>query len=345
MKSLKNYLLILTVLFSTDLIAQQVSTVELKKPGRPSGDMAPKKIKNAPHKIFIAEFNILYQLVFSDKEETRAGVNHGKTKAKLTVAAGGLYKEDLTSITDEIFKNYTDNLKAKGYEIIEAADVAKAKSYENWSLLKGGGLNEEQLRGFIKSTPTNYSFYVKKVSKKGKEKTGVMDNSIKISQALDGAVVAKVNLIIPFIVDAESGFSKSSAKIVGGVSKIVVKPKLHIPAESVMTGHNSIIQSGATYAYSTGMGEQAIAKARLKDDVEINGVFEDKKYKATSVTQLNTEYSAGAYTLVQSVDVTTEDVQVAECDVPKYKEGVQKASIQILEASLNKFYGFADGTK
>jgi len=343
MKISKYFLLLLPIIVSFNLSAQQIGNVELKKPGRPSGDMAAKKIKDAPKKIFIAEFNIMYQLVFTDKEETREGVNHGKTKAELTVAAANLHKEDLTYLTDKIYKSYLDNLASKGYEILDAAQAADAKPYTDWQLMKGGGLNEAQLRGYILSTPTNYSYYVKKVSKKGKEKTGMINNSIKISQAIGGAVVAKVNILIPFIVDAESGLSKSTAKIVGGVSKIVVKPSLHIAAGGVMTGHNTIYQTGASYAYSTGMKVQAMAKTNLKEDVEIPSVFEDKKFKAVAVTQLNTEYDAGAYTIVHSIDVTQANVQEAKCDVPKYKSGVQKASIKFLNASLNRFYGFTEG--
>lgn len=343
MHYIKNYLLLFIFLYSVSSFGQEIGEISLKKPGRSAGDMAAKKIKKAPKKIFIAEFNIFYQLVYADFEQSREGVHHGKTSATLTVAAPDIKKENLKELTNKLYKEYTQNLKSKGYQILPTSAAKGIKNYENWEIHDGGGLNEAQIKGYVMSTPDDYQYFLKKVNKKGREKKGFIDNSIKVSQQLDGVLVAKINIVIPFMKDSESGASKSASKILGGISKLVASPDLRLTSSSVASGYANGYSTQATYAYSTGMSEQAMVRAILKDDVPIPGVFNDEKFKAVAVTQLNQEYNTGAYTIIQSTDVNASNVQMAKCDSDKYNKGTYEASKSFLDASLERLYSFAEG--
>lgn len=340
MKTLNPFIILLALAISLPLKAQQLGTVELKKPGRSSNDMNSKDLKKAPKKLFIAEFNIFYQVVYADAEQTREGVNHGKTKASLTVIAEGIQQEDLQNTTDKLYREFVNNLKAKGYTLIDASAASGIKPFEGWELVNGGTINEAQIKGYAMTTPTGFKYYRKKVDKKGREKKGIMDNSIKISQGLDGTVVAKVNIIIPFMTDSESGISKSATKIVGGISKLVASPDLKLSAEGVASSYSVYFYTQSLFAYSTGMKTQAVIKTSLKNDVPINGVFKDEKFKATAVTSLNTEHEVGAYTIVESIDVSASNTQSAKCNGKIYNDGVYKASSTFLNKSLERFYGF-----
>ena len=346
MKNFKTYLIaVLCMLFTANSIAQEVSSVALKNPGRPSGDFKSKDIKDAPKKIYIAEFWVAYQLVFSDQEETAAGMSYGKTKTSLTIAVDNINKEDLTEVTNKLYADYTQSLKSNGYEIITAADINGAKPYEGWELLEGGTLNEAQIGGYVYSTPSDYQYYVKKVTKKGKSKASFVDYSMKLSQALDGTIIAKVNMMVPFIEDAESQLSKTGAKMIGGVSKIVVKPNFRIMSEGMMEGHNTMYNSKVFFGYSPKMNIQNSLTGTLKDPVTISGVFEDKKYKSVATASANGTTGGGAYKIVTSYNVTSDQVQFAECNPAAYKDGVYKASKAYMDATLERFYNVAAGKK
>ncbi len=345
MKNIKIYLIILGLLFSVNSIAQQVGEVELKKPGRPSGDFKSKDIKDAPKKIYIAEFWIAYQLVFSDQEQTAAGMSYGKTKTSLTIAIANLDKEDLIGVTNTIYADFIQDLKEHGYEIIKSSDIKGVKTYEGWQLLDGGSLNEAQIGGYVISSPSNTQYFVKKVTKKGKAKGSFLGYEMKLSQALDGTIIAKVNIIVPFIEDAESGASKVGAKMIGGVSKIVVRPNFRIRSEGLAQGYNTVYNSKVYFGYSQKSNSQNTLTGTLKNPITISGVFEDKKYKSLATASANSTTGGGAYKIVTSFNVTNDQVQYIDCDPIKYKEGVLKATKSYLDATLERLYTVAEGKK
>ncbi len=342
---MKNYIILILTICTLSASAQQVSNVELKKPGRPSGDFKYKDIKDAPKKIYIAEFWIAYQLVFSDQEQTAAGMSYGKTKTSLTIAIANLNKEDLIGVTNTIYADFIGDLKEHGYEIIKASDIKGVKTYEGWQLLDGGSLNEAQIGGYVFSSPSNTQYFVKKVTKKGKAKGSFLGYEMKLSQALDGTIIAKVNIIVPFIEDAESGVSKVGGKIIGGVSKIVVRPNFRIRSEGLGQGYNTVYNSKVYFGYSQKSNSQNTLTGTLKKPVVIGGVFEDKKYKSIATAAANGTTGSGAYKIVTSYNVSSDQVQFAECDPTAYKEGVLKAAKAYLDASLDRFYAVSAGKK
>ncbi|WP_421874809.1 hypothetical protein [Marinoscillum sp.] len=314
--------LLLTICWAN---AQTVSQEIEFKTGRAAGNFAEKKMKKAPKKLYINRFNVNFQLIYIDSEQTREGVYHGATSSTLTVGFEGVPQADLQAITDELYSNYITKMEAAGYEILTADDASGIKEFEEYTRMSGGKMSEVQKLGYGTITPTGFDYYVKRLGKDGKEKG--IDKSHKVSQQL-GAVVVNVDLDVPFMVESESGASKLATGIVGGVSKVVASPYLRVDQSSNIKYH---------------FEAQSYLNIPLKKNINISGVFKDEKFKAVAGAEANSSYSMGYHTIVVSNDVDAKTVQVAECDANKYIAGVKEAATLYLDKSTDSFLGYAAG--
>ncbi len=211
------------LVFATFTVAQ-VAIKEISSIGQ-------KKFKTAAKKVYIADFRVNYQLLYSQTEVAEGGREigggyRGDAKAGLTMGVKGLSQEDLAEITDEIYEQYVKQFKEMGYVQISAAEAAGIKEFEGYEMKSGGTFSEDQVPGLISTVPSNYEYLIKGTNSKGKEKTRF--NGYKASAQLGGVIVARLNIDVLFVEDAESGASKGLSKAVGGVAKIVVRPNLRI---------------------------------------------------------------------------------------------------------------------
>lgn len=315
---------------------QSVGEIEMKGGGRSSGGFAEKKLKKAPKQVYIAEFRINYQLLYTDQESTQAtstmgGGYRGGSSASLSVGVQSVKPSDLIELTDKMYADYVAGLKKQGYSIISPDEAGKTAAYEGWERVKGGTLSQAQVLGFTTVSPTDYEYFVKRTTAKGKEKSSFTDNSHKLSFEMDNALIVKVNLTIPFMEDAESQGSKALTKAIGGVSKVVAAPDFKISEKSQ-----------ASYIYATNkFGPEAVALSKLDKELKIEGVFEDKKYKAVSSASSDQNWSNSAFVTVY--DNATSFVQVAACDASKYKTGVLTAGGKFLSASLGQLQEYSGG--
>ena len=309
--------------------AQNVGDVELKKAGRSSGGYAEKKLKKAPKKVYIAEFRISYQLLYSDQESTQGGSQMGggaigSSSASLTVGVPTVQQQDLIDMTDKLYADYVSGLKGQGYEIVSPDVAGKSEFYQDWQRMKGGNLNQAQRLGFITVSPSDYEYYVKKVTGKGKEKSSFTGSLHRLSFEMDNMLIAQVNMVIPFMVDSESGASKALTKSIGGVSKVVASPDFKLSEQTTVQ-----------YMYATNkFGAESTAFTKLDKELKIEDVFEDKKYKAVSSAQSNQNWNNAAVFTVWNT--STEYTQTAECDRDEYKNGVLTAGGKFLGASLDQ---------
>ena len=174
-----------------------------------------------------------------------------------------------------------------------------------------------------------------------------MDYAVKLSPQMDGVIIAKVNLAVPFIEGAEGGASKALRGALGGVAKVVVKPNLRLAtSEAVQIGKMSSasVYSKSNFFYKASLKDQAAMNLELKKDVEIDGVFEEKKYKASKVANTdNWGSSAGHFRVFHFTDEEIERTQPVECDGTTYMSGVRQATTAFIEAALNKFISVAKG--
>ncbi|MFA5330468.1 MAG: hypothetical protein WC384_21935 [Prolixibacteraceae bacterium] len=322
--------------------AQPVGPVEIST----AGGYGEKKMKSAPRKVYISEFRVMYQLMYHQEDEDKGGRTlggglRGKATASVTLGIKGVDVPDLKEVTNKLYQEYSQKVKQQGFELVSAEEAAKTKTLEDWELKNGGDVNEAQFKGYLMTTPENYQYLVKRTSADGKEKKGFMDISGKLSKDLGGAIVAKVNLVVPMVEDAESGGSKMLKGAAPGVAKVVLRPNLRLTNEAMLssTFSTDLTTTSARYFYMKSLGEQGICITSLKKPVEIAGVLPDKKYKATAVA--NTDVwgkDAGYFTVFSVNDEMIANMQAIECDRDQYVQGVTEASEKFLNSSLDELF-------
>jgi hypothetical protein len=335
MKTTNTFLLVLMVSIAS------AQTIELKD----ISGFGQNKFKKAPKRVYLMQFRVNFQLLYSQTETVEAGRTfgggyRGEAKAGLTMAIKGLESADLQEITDKLYIDFTSQLKNAGFELISADEAAsKSKVLSEWERKTGGQLNEAQFPGYITATPSGFEYFVKKTNEDGKEKTGFMDKSMNVSNDI-GAVAIKVNLTIPFVENAGSEMGGALAKL-GGTAKIVLRPYLRIEKDAVAvasTFSTDAAQTKVTYAFKEGLGTQAISNLALKKNIDLPGIFEDKKYKAVeSAGRDDWGTQVGALTIFSVSPRYLENTQPLPCDAKLYKEKVGGAAGAYLSSTINEF--------
>lgn len=308
---------------------------------------AQKKFDKAPKKIYVAQFRVIYQLMADWTESTQGGYQlgggvKGKATARLAVGLQGIEENDLKEITDKLYNEYIDKLKAEGYEIIPASAAANTEPYAEFEQKTGGDLSLAQYPGYIMSIPSGFEYFVKRTTKKGVEKKTFLDDSPKLSVALDGAVIAKVNLVVKFIQEAESGASKALGKLSGSVAKLVMETDLRVANDAAMGAgalSSDVTQTQAMYTYAVRkMAPEAQSSFLLKDQVDIGGVVEKKKYKSVETANVDMwGTQIGAMKIFSADNTYFENIQAVPVEAEKYRKGVYEACTKFIDATLNDF--------
>ncbi len=345
---MKKLIILTFILFLfVSINAQEVGKIETKI----ESGFGMKKFNDAPKKIFIQHFFINYQMMFDQIEIAKGGREFGggqrsDAKAQLVLGVQGIDETDLQEMTNKLFKEYKSKLEAAGFTIVTASEVANEKTFDGWQLLEGGTPGKAQFPGFISTAPTGFEYLVKKINKKGKKKStkNIFDNGMSTSTDLGGIIIARVNISIPFIKDAESQASKALTKSFGGVAKIVVRPELSViknvavKTKGAFGEKTEIVNTSSLFAYKKSLKYQASLNVVPKKVIEIKGVFEDKKYKAIeSASQDLWGSDYGAVTVFNVTDQVLLKMQAIPCDKEKYVNGVLSASSGYLNKSLSEF--------
>lgn len=326
----------------TGVYSQNTEEVKFKDFG-----YGQKKFGKAQKKIYVAQFRVIYQLMADWTESTQGGYQlgggvKGKATARLAVGLQGIEENDLKEITDNWYNEYIDKLKAEGFEIIPASAAAKTEPYTGFEQKTGGDLSLAQYPGYIMSIPTGFEYFVKRTTKKGVEKKTFLDDSPKLSVALDGAVIAKVNLVVKFVQEAESGASKALGKLSGSVAKLVMETDLRVANDAAMGAGaltSDVVQTQAMYTYAVRkMAPEAQSNFLLKDQLDIAGVVEKKKYKSVETANVDMwGTQVGAMRIFSADNTYFENIQAVPVEAQKYKNGVHEAGTKFINATLNDF--------
>lgn len=343
---MKKFILSLLIMFGClQAFEQNIGTVELKT----AGGYKEKNLSKAPKKVYIDQFRVIYQLMYIDEEKKSGGREigggyRGDVKVSLALGLKGPSEKDLLEVTDELYTEFIEKLKANGFEIINADAAAGIKEFEGWERKKGGELNEAQFKGYATSMPSNFEYFVKGTKNSGKEKSTFIDNNVRISRQLDDAIVIAVNVLVPFCVEAESQGSKMLGKIAGGVAKVVAETNLHLANDMVTSGAFStdVGSTRMTVQCADNLQPRAVAYFQLKKDVEIGGVVEKKKYKVSESAQTDLwGTDAGLFRVFNVDDKFLKKVQPIEVAAEKYKSGVKMAASKFINASLDEALSYA----
>ena len=300
------------------------------------GGYGENKLKNAPRKVYIANFRTYFHVLASAEASSIGGSFKNNTKTSMVVAVNGVDTPDFLEITNAVYKKFTDDLKAKGFEILTANDAAKSDEYTDWIRKEGGELSYAQIPGYVSATPSGYSYFVKKEKKDGREKGAFIDKSPKISRDLDGAIIIDVSFAFPFV------DMKTASSNMAGFSSVKAKIDFELGTAFGMDGATPLMApTQLKFVSSEGMGKDAILMVKLKGD-SFNSeapVFKDKKFKESNVAMVN--YKPDYYGVIWKEEQQVKVSHYAECDNTLYKQETLRLASEFTNQALNLFYSNA----
>lgn len=304
-------------------------------------------------KVYIASFTVNYQ-IYNSKDEFKqggrmlGGGRSGDSKASLSVGLENLTEQGLQAVTDKLFQDFISQLKGAGLEIISADEAGKAPTYEGFTKMTGGKMNEAQFPGTLASTPSGFDYYVKAVEKSGKEKSGGFMNQAsfvhtKLSKDLDDAIISDVDLFVLFLQDRESldlaGANikvKTNMRLAGPEAiEMASTAKFKLKGQNTYTGVNSQV---AFYSGKIGAGAVSSYVGSLKKSMEIDGVIEDKKIQAFARTDRDHVGVSTLYaTWYNPGNITSKNTTIIPVDQTKYTEGAYIAGKKFIDFHAGEF--------
>lgn len=323
------------------------------------GDFKPKdqsygvkKIKNK--KLYVASFTVNYQ-VFNEKEDFKqggrmfgGGAYKGDASASLTVGLQGLTEAGIQGVTDRLYQDFLAMLKNGGVEIISSEEAGKTDTYNGFVKIAGGTINQANFPGTLASTPTGMEYYVKRIDKSGKEKTGGFLNNpafvhAKLSKDLDDAIIADVDLFVLFIQDKDAWGGaganikvKTNMRLAGAEAITMTKDaKFKLKGSNTVTAVNSQV---AFYSGKMGAGIVSSYVGSLGKSLEVNDVIEDRKLQAFAKNSTDYVGVSTVYGKYYNPDNTSSNsTTVIPVDDKKYAEGAYLAGRKFIEFHTEAF--------
>jgi hypothetical protein len=343
--------LLILVIASTSSFAQDLGDIKLSVM-----DHGNKKFRDADRRVFVAGFNVHYQTHFS-LQNTQRSKNNGRrqvagSRVVSNIGLGGLKKEDLTGVTDAAYRKFRDQLTAAGYTFIELEEAVGIEALADWERVPGGSVSQAQVYGYATVTPSELDILVPRIRNSGRRTNKFIDPSAAISKQLDNAIVAFVDVYVPFAEDGESGWSRSLGRMTDE-SKVVIRTNLRLGmptvaqkgnfAESVGLGMNpgSLSRGIRLASGKVGLGTLASYAVTLKKDLPIEGVMTDEKIKsyARGESHSASMFDSGVYFLDSQ---QVEESRSVDYDKAAYLRGVELATTSYIKESLA---GFVDKAK
>ncbi len=333
--------MLLFMLCSNNIITAQVSEVKLKEAG------SFGKFKKIDKKVFIAEFVVNYQVLYTAKDKKAAGQfgvggqYKGAAEAKGALGLKGINDVMLQKMTNELYATYLAKLKSNGFSIMDSEQAKGIKAYNNAEFVEGGKAFV-QYPGTISCTPEGYSYFKTK-RLKNKNGTVMFDNSPGISKDLGDVIVARVALNVQFARPGQQ-FIKSGASV-KIKSDLSIAPTMVTSEISegklIQFSENDVVSIPTRVSFGAGK-QMATHKAAyngvLKKQVSISGVIDDTKVNAFARGSSSSSYQVmGNYTTYFFEKKTDIEIEEIEVDLDKYKMYVGDALEKVLMGHTNEF--------
>lgn len=325
------------------------------------GEFKPKdysfglnKAKKAT-RIYIAGFNVTYQ-IYNEKQSFKQGGSmfgggyKGDALAEASIGLQGLTNDDVLSITNQLYQDFLNEIKAKGLTIISPDEAAKTSVYSDYEKTEGGKVSLAQFPGMMFTSPTGFEYFIRKVSKSGKEKSGGFLGNMqiqyaKLSHDLDDAIIADVDIFVLFVQDQKA--------FTGAGANIKIKTNLRLAATEGVTmtdngkglkmkGQNTVtsVSSGVNFYHGKmGMGATTIYNGTMAHGIHIDGVIEDTKiqsYASNDADRFGTSTIYG--TFFSTKDTKSSTSKIIDVDRDKYKKGVYMAAKEFMDYHVDAFF-------
>lgn len=321
------------------LLSLSISGQEFEKKSIYTLSLKGQNLSKAPKKVYIANFKIYYQMI-AEAEKTVYGGRQfgggsytGNATARLAVGVEGIGPKELQALTDKIYQDHVNDLKHLGLEVFTANTMSGIPFFEEYTKLEGPRINQEQVPGSLMVIPSDFSYHVKKVTKKGKEKAGgLMGGTPEFASAMYHKGLPKISKDLDDMIVIDVAFS---------VPSIYLDPKSKLGTAKIKGGPDLKL-SGARTSYASGKSSKPGAaqpntalELMLQKPLRIEGVFEAETFKTVATKSRTTIPDYGMFFTVDNK--TVELSNTIECDPEVYSAKVGNAIKMFLDESLEKF--------
>lgn len=310
-------------LIITMALLMGISTVNAQslgdfKPGK-AGPKSLERPKFDNKNVYIADFAVHYQ-VYSEKSASKKGGlgSFGVTGgAKSSLAVGlDISQETLQKITDEAYANFIADLKANGFNVMQADEAKNTDFYKGYKYSTNLGMTPSNtMEGAVTVHPQNVGFFYKD--------KGSTTNTTKLSKELNDAIVVRIDLYVEFVE------TRGSNK--GNGANVVARTNL------VLSENNTIAHFivGRNKIGGSPLGEY---QGVLKKDLDIDDVIKEEKitnYVASDYDNWGTSTAFG--TVYSAKNKATSKAAIVPADTDKYEKGVELAINTFLSHHVSEF--------
>lgn len=312
--------------FAVFTFGQQIGEFELDE-----SEFGDRHIKGHNKRIYIADFQVNYQLLLNWIEKRQGGRQFGggvkgDATAQLLLGLPAISEQNVIDLTDSLFAKYKEHLREKGYFLINDSLVANSEVLEDYRKEIGGRLERVEGRGDILVRPTNFEYY-ERIPKNYFDsfyRAFAQNHPHKLAEEF-GIIVNKVYLHFSLFEDSESGFSKAITKLASSANiEVTTRFKL-----SPLSNVNFYF-------------ENSNVKYNPENGIPIKNVVEEKEYTATQNADRDS-YGAdyGSLRIFSADNKSFKNMQNIKCDPIKYQKGASSASEIFFNSALlelNKKY-------
>ncbi|MEB2781884.1 hypothetical protein U3A58_15930 [Algoriphagus sp. C2-6-M1] len=308
----------------------------------PSDDMSYglKKLSKKPKKIYIAAFNINFEVYKEAIDYKKGGAGFGgnvkgEATARGAIGLTGLDQAKIQEKTDQLYKEFIESLKAEEFEIVDPALAGATEIYKGWEKATGPYVIESPLPGLMVSVPSGYSFY-----DSGKE--GPLANlnaAQKLSSELDDAAVATVNLYFMYSEDGDSWLPSNGAEVKMLTNyRLAGEYMVRAPKEKGLKGSESFDKISSMIKVvqgKMGAGAEIQYQGSLKEALEIEGII--KKEKMVVYSKQSSATTTSFTPVVIAGPSYAKDTKWVDVDPAKYAEGLYHAGHKFLTYHLTEY--------
>lgn len=305
----------------------------------------PKKLSEGSKKLYIASFNINFE-IYKEAVDKKAAGGFGRSiknaaKAKAAVGLATLDKEAIQAKADQLYNEFVADMKAKGYEIISAERAGNTDTYKGWKKAVGPSVFETDMTGILSVIPTGFTYYYKDRNAFSAKLAGFDKTAQNLSQELDDALLADISLVYVFSAVGNDWNVGNQAKV-----KLFINYRLanlyNVTDENTSAGLTSLVnknkQAVALNSYVSftrgklkiGGSAESQYTGSMKSDLEISGVLEKDKVVAFSIQTQATATLQNPIVRIRG-DNYSETTKWLKPDGKKYAEGIYLAGSEFLK--------------
>ena len=294
-----------------------------------------KRIKKKKKRVYIADFQVNYQLGLALQDEKKGGRMFGggvkgDTKATLVLGIAGVDVDPLQELTNKLYAQYISDLEAKGFEIVKPDEffnhpAVMKKRDKRWAMKTyNEGPMEGDYFGSVVTKPQGFTTVVPTVEVNAANPVSNMkgmyiaQTEMKVEQSAD-FVMNKVMVVVQAFENSQG----AASKMISRMSKTAtVKAETNFRVSGEWSKNNFNIYSIFTV-----------------NDIPIKGVIEKQKFNVqTTPDRSSFGTDMGAFRVFKADNRAYENIKTVECDPQLYLKGAEMGAQTFLKETLSKLF-------